>query len=283
MSDFSQTVLPPENPSSPESPPKKTSSAKPRARAKKLLTSGEPSSPDTTTNPSDQESAPSKKEKKKRIYPPETGRERSLSQYHKRSQSQKDYKALAMKRLGLTPEDLEGVPDVTSILKEVKGGITYALTAMRFSDGELIGQFLERWDQINALDRECLTIEAVATAAGIDIRHLWGEIMLAMREHSVSSVKVIAVSNHPAVMKQRIQYAMEPAGVRDRDALDIMLGALPKPNSGTTFIDKAVFVEGGSQEEDRPKGEVDDINFVFPDSELMQEKIVAVRQTAEKK
>src|SRR5262249_12122686 len=163
-------------------------------------------------------------------------------------------------------------------------GVTAALEAMRFSDGECIQAFLEKYDRIAERDRECeRIIETVALAADLDISHLWGEIMLAMREFSVAKVKVLAVEAHPEVMKKRIEFAKERGGSRDRDALDLILGALPK-SSPSQFIDK-VFIGApppDEEPEEKPKHQgqaelVDDIDFVFPDSEAMQEKLVGVR------
>jgi hypothetical protein len=56
---------------------------------------------------------------------------------------------------------------------------------------------------------------------------LWGEIMLAMREHSVNSVKVIAVASHPDVIKRSVEFAQLPGGFRDREHIHTMLGASP--------------------------------------------------------
>ena len=159
------------------------------------------------------------------------------------------------------------------------------------SDGEISQKFLEKYDEIPERDRESLTIEVIALAAGVDARALLGEILLAAREHSVNRVKLLAVEAHPDVMEKRIEYAKTPGGYRDRDALDTILGALPR--SKTTFIDK--FYAGsetqapdlpdseGEGEEEETKAEaireaaamVEDENFVFPDSEVMQERVTA--------
>jgi hypothetical protein len=170
-------------------------------------------------------------------------------------------------------------PKISPILREIQGGKSKALKAMRFSETECIRKFLAKYDSIVPRDREKLSIEAIALAAKLDIRHLWGEIMLAMREHSVNSVKVIAVANHPEVIKRRVEFAQLPGGFRDRDALDTMLGALPS-NKGTTFINK--FFASGSREDEPDKPEapelVDDLNYLFPDASAMQERSQSSRQ-----
>lgn len=190
----------------------------------------------------------------------------------------------ALKRLKVDPEKLSAAPNITEILKETRGGLTLALKAMRFSQSPLIQAFLSKYDSLPTRDRERVPIEAVALAADIDIRHLWGEIMLAVREHSVSAVKVIALAAHPDVITKRVEFAKTPGGYRDRDALDTMLGALPKPG-GATFIDK-IFVTRPDEkkekdEDDEPEsneGTVDDLDYIFPDASEVQERIQTARQ-----
>jgi hypothetical protein len=175
------------------------------------------------------------------------------------------------------------------LLKEQsRSGIAGAIEAMRMSDGEISQQFLEKWDRIPERDRECLTIEIVALAAGVDPRALLGEILLAAREYSVTKFKLKALEAHPEILEKRIEYAKTPGGYRDRDAVDTILGALPRAK--TTFIDK-FYAGSDSEKADLPEPEsavpekaiqqaeemVEDEDFVFPDSEAMQDKIQPIR------
>ena len=195
----------------------------------------------------------------------------------KRKSSDRRYertrKNTPLSRLGVAVVDLVTAPKISPILREIQGGKQLALKAMRFSETECIQKFLEKYDSISARDREKLSIEAIALAAKLDIRHLWGEIMLAMREHSVNAVKVIAVGSHPAMIKKQVEFAMTPGGSRDREALNIMLGASPSPK-GPTFINK--FFAGGRDQDDSkedPAEElVGDVEYIFPDSSQMQER-----------
>ncbi len=187
-------------------------------------------------------------------------------------------KLAALKRLGVSREQLAVQPDISSILKQTRAGIALALKALRFSQDGTVEKFLKKYDSIPARDRKSLPIEAVAIAAKVDLRILLGEIMLAVREHSVSQVKIIAVASHPQVIKSRVQFAKLPGGFRDRDALDTMLGALPSPK-GPTFIGK--FFAGAVPESEQPeKPDVfdDEMDVVFPDVSKMQERIHPVRQ-----
>jgi len=152
---------------------------------------------------------------------------------------------------------------------------------MRFSQSDMIETWFHRYDRLSERERQVARIiEIVALSLGQNVTHLWGEIMLAIRERSVQMVKAIAVSNHPRMMKKRIEFAQLPGGYRDRDALDTMLGALPS-NKGTTFIQRAFFTnpEGPKDEEPEPREEVaEDLDFIFPEAQLVQEKLVPVRQ-----
>jgi len=108
---------------------------------------------------------------------------------------------------------------------------------------------------------------------------LLGELLLAMREYSVTSVKVIGIGRHPEVMQKTVENALLPGGVRDREILHTMLGALPQ-KSGATFIDK--FFAGSSQtkepESAEPERFEEDLDVIFPDVSLMQERVQPMRQ-----
>ncbi len=187
-------------------------------------------------------------------------------------------KSEALRRIGVTPEQLQTAPNITSILKETHGGIKLAINTLRFSQNDAVKAFLQKYDSISEHDRRKLPLEAISIAAEVDIRMLLGEIIISQREHSVSRVKLIAVSNHPDVIKSRIKFAKLPGGVRDRDALDTMLGALPKSNAAT-FIDKVFFGKPEAEKKDEPEDEnTSDEDFIFPDASEIQERIQPMRQ-----
>jgi hypothetical protein len=152
---------------------------------------------------------------------------------------------------------------------------------MRFSEAPLIREFIAAYDSIPERDRDSLPLEVIAAAVKMDVRHLWGEIMLAVREQSVNSVKILAVTSHPDIIKSRIRFAKKEGGVRDRDALDTMLGALPS-NKGTTFINK-FFASGARDADEKPDAPepqelVDDLDFIFPDCSELQNDLQPMRQ-----
>lgn len=186
----------------------------------------------------------------------------------------------ALRRLKVSLSDLASAPDITSVLKQARGGKKLALKCLRFSEDPLAKAFLEKYDSIPDRDREELTLEAICVAANINPKQLLGEMMLAIREHSVSSVKMIAIAAHPSITKKRVQFALQPGGFRDRDKLDEMLGAI-KPSTGSTFINKffaATTKEMPEDEEVAEEQTTDDLDYLFPDASIMQEKVQPMRQ-----
>jgi hypothetical protein len=191
-------------------------------------------------------------------------------------------KLAALSRIKVRPSQLEDAAPITEILKDVTKGIPLAFKAMRSSQSPIIRKFLHKWNRISEKDRIGLPLEAVAIAAKIDTSTLLGEIMLAMREHSVNLVKIVAVASHPDVMKKTVESALGDKGYQDRELIHNMLGASSK-QQGTTFINK--FFAGRQTDPDQPEDAVpvaqaemvDDLEFIFPSSSNMQERIQPVR------
>lgn len=206
-----------------------------------------------------------------------------------KDKTKSDRTAAALKRLGITPEQLAAAPRLTAMLKEdAKGGLKTVLSSMRFTPEDPdIGSFLEKYDSLPVGDRDNLPWEAIALAAGVNVRHLYGAIGISLREYSAHRVRTIITTNHPAIMKARVQYGLLAGGEKDRTAIDIISGALPSPK-GPTFIGKAIFGAGqgesGKASEDEAPEEfgtytdTGDYDNLFPNSELMQEKLITLRQ-----
>jgi hypothetical protein len=189
-------------------------------------------------------------------------------------------KQAALDRLKVSPEQLAKASDITSVLKDIPKGRLLAFEAMRFSDNPTIKSFLARYDRIPEGDRNYIPIEAVCIAANVEPAYLLGELLLAMRQHSVTRVKMIGIARHPEVMNKTIKEALTSKGVRDREHVHTMMGALPQ-KAGATFIDK--FFAGKVAEPDgdapvQPEKFEDDLDVIFPDVSLMQERVQPMRQ-----
>jgi hypothetical protein len=198
----------------------------------------------------------------------------------------------ALKRLGVDVLALRSAPEITPLLKNAEGGLKAVLGAMRFaSDDPSIQSFLEKYDSTPSGDREKLSWEAIALAAGVDLRVFLGAAMLALQSHAVNTVKIIAMTSHPKITRARVKYGLLPSGEKDRTALDTAMGFLPSPK-GPTFIGKAIFGSGnqtmnaqgagrGDDDEDGPviDGDSDpDLDNLFPPSNDMQTKLIPIRQ-----
>ena len=59
-------------------------------------------------------------------------------------------------------------------------------------------------------------MEAVALAAGVDINHLLGSVMLALQAKAVNTVKIIAMA-HPAITQARVVFGQMPLGEREQN------------------------------------------------------------------
>ncbi len=171
------------------------------------------------------------------------------------------------------------------MLKKSKGGLRGLIKAMRFAtQDEEISTFLDKYDSIPPGDRQYLPWEAIALSANVNLIYFLGAVQLAAVQYFGNVSKIIAISNHPSITTARVKYAQDPSGERDRQSLDIMVGALPSPK-GPTFIGNAVFGGSSSAKEhddgDEPTpvfGGNDDFDQLFPPASNMQEKLKMVRQ-----
>lgn len=199
----------------------------------------------------------------------------------------------ALKRLGVDVLALRSAPEITPLLKNAEGGLKAVLGAMRFvADDPTIQSFLDKYDSVPSGDREKLSWEAIALAAGLDLRVFLGSAMLALQSQAVNMVKIIAMTSHPKITRARVKYGLLPSGEKDRTALDTAMGFLPSPK-GPTFIGKAIFGSGkqnindqgaGKGDEDEEEGVVldadgdPDLDYLFPPSNEMQTKLIPIRQ-----
>jgi hypothetical protein len=181
------------------------------------------------------------------------------------------------------PEQLVAAPEITPLFKNAEGGLNAVLGAMRFAaQDETIAAFLKQYDKIPVGDRRRIPWEAVGLAAKLNLQQLTVAILFAMEAASVKTVKVLALSAHPKVMRKTIEYAGMLTGVKDRTMLHQGLGFLPTAK-GPTFIGKAVFGGGGGREGTEPGqptvfGEDDDLDELFPPANAMQERLAPIRQ-----
>ena len=131
--------------------------------------------------------------------------------------------------------ELSQAPRFMGMFKEAHGGLKEVLRMIRFSYDPAVKAFLKTYDSTDERIRNLLPWEVFALKAGVDIPHLVGAMILALREQGANLVKIIAITHHAETVKARIRAAKKPDGVRDRNALDTALGLLPKPK-GVSII-----------------------------------------------
>ena len=268
---------------SPSSPQKKTrSKSKPETQADPLKTGLESSTPKKKSDHANGNGAKSTAKQDNQ----------SLLPVPKPLPKPVDRAQPALKRLGVDTLALRSAPEITPLLQNAQGGLKAVLGAMRFTaEDPSIAAFLEKYDSIPAGDRERVSWEAIALAAGVDLRVFLGAIMLALKSQAVNTVKIIAMTNHPKITAARVKYGLLPSGEKDRTALDTAMGFLPSPK-GPTFIGKAVFGAGkqnmnaqgaghGDDDDDGPVIDGDDdpdLDDLFPPSNAIQQKLIPIRQ-----
>ncbi|CAN5951042.1 unnamed protein product [Sphagnum jensenii] len=275
------TLVNPEKQPSLDSPQPKTRSRRKQETATSPLPNGlENSNPKKRSAPESEHSLPPK------------ASEPSLLPVPKPLAKPRDRASEALKRLGVDVLALRSAPEITPMLKNAEGGLKAVLGAMRFcADDPSIEAFLEKYDSVPAGDREKISWEAIALAAGLDLRVFLGAAMLALQSHAVNTVKIIAMTSHPKITRARVKYGLLPSGEKDRTALDTAMGFLPSPK-GPTFIGKAIFGSGnqtmnaqgagrGDDDDDGPVIDADDdpdLDTLFPPSNDIQQKLIPIRQ-----
>lgn len=188
-----------------------------------------------------------------------------------------DRKKDALKRIGVTEVALRGAPDISGMLKQASGGLKATLEAMRFSHDINVITFLEKFDEIPEIDRKSLSWEAIALAAHVDPTYLLGGAILALQAHSANTVKIIALSHHPEMMRKRVEFGQLPGGVRDRDALDTGLGFLPT-SKGATFIINPGNASKAKEDPEDPEDEREgDLDHLFPSLSHTQSTLVPAK------
>jgi hypothetical protein len=135
-------------------------------------------------------------------------------------------KARALRKLGVSLDQLASAPQITPFLKYNRGSLKAVLDAMRFSEDPVVQCFLAKYDSLGVWARANICWEAIALAAGVDLLHLLGAAVVALQDHTMTAGKLIAMSHLPEVVKKRIEYARLPGGWRDREALHKLVGLL---------------------------------------------------------
>ncbi len=186
----------------------------------------------------------------------------------------------ALRRLGVAPDQLRRIPNISDTLKVAKGGLKDTLAAMRYSSSLAVVAFLEKYDSIPERDRKSLSWEAIAIAADVNLDQLMGGIVFALQNHSAMLVKIMALSHHPEIIQKQIEFAKERGGEKDRSSINTALGFLPTPKGSTFIINPSKPVSSMDDEDGEdtsPEVPEDDLEHLFPSLSKTQETLVPIQ------
>lgn len=189
----------------------------------------------------------------------------------------------ALRRLGVPANQVEIAPGISALLKQAYGGIKTAIEAMRFSYDISIVTFLQKYDNLPARDRDSLPLEAICIAAMVDPTRLLGATILALQNYSASTVKIIALSHHPELMRKRAEFGMKEGGLGDRNVIDQGLGFTPTAKGSTFIINPGGMkqIDGGKKDDKLPpppaEEEETDLQHLFPSLSETQTTLVPLK------
>ena len=162
--------------------------------------------------------------------------------------------AMARKRLGVTPKQMDGVRRITPSLREAGLSFDRVIEILEGDGDEDSLMFLARWRKIAKSDRKYLTIEEVCVAAGLTTRRLWELISGATLEQAQDAVKVRLAHSQVKIVEAAVKAATDSlpiianvGGVSkvvgytngDVKAMEVVskwTGLMPTPKGSTTNI-----------------------------------------------
>lgn len=173
-------------------------------------------------------------------------------------------KDAALRRLGITKDEIELAPYITDILKNSFKTVKAAIQAIRFSNETTAIEFLAVYDALPAGDRDYIPIEAVCLKASVSPSALLGATFLACKTMRGQESALIAVNAHPAVLKSTIRFANLPGGEKDRKMLHEAVGFLPTPKGGSINVNLMGGVPQFKNPERAPEPDEEDFGELFP-------------------
>lgn len=140
----------------------------------------------------------------------------------------------ALWRFGVRESELAKAPSITPLLESALGNWHKAINVLRFSSDGSATNFLSTYDSLPQDDRDRVPIEAICIRAGVDPVALLGATLMAARQLSAQESALIAITEHPGVVKATAYFARMGSGSKDREMLHQAVGFLPT-SKGTTM------------------------------------------------
>jgi hypothetical protein len=142
----------------------------------------------------------------------------------------------ARERLGITPEQMRGVPRIAPLLEPVEGGIERIVEALRWSEDCTAVAFLNKYDSVPQADLKHLSVEEICVAAGVEPTQLLSLAVDGLMHISLNMAKLQVFSSLPGIMRATIKSALKDKGWRDRRLIFQALGFLPVPSGCTGLL-----------------------------------------------
>lgn len=181
-----------------------------------------------------------------------------------------DRSAAARKRLGITQQDMEGVPRVTDRIREGAGSVEAAIAALRGDDAADAILFISKYDSVTESDRERLTLEEFLVAAGLTPRRFVEVVTGALMQQASDVTKMLVSVAQPKVTAATVKAATEerpildregeivgyaPGDVKAQEIFHKISGLLPTPKGAQTIINMQQLNQGGKDDDGDEDGE----------------------------
>ena len=134
-------------------------------------------------------------------------------------------------RLGVTKKEVNAVPQISHILRELPGKLDQAIEFLRGSGEEDARRWLSVYDQLPPSVRSILPFEAFCVAAGISTKRMLEVITGACFEQSTATALLISKAAHPGLIKKSVEFARKEQNWEDRKMLHQKEGFAPIPKT----------------------------------------------------
>lgn len=130
------------------------------------------------------------------------------------SMSAMDRRAKAYRILGVDPNMLVFVSQITPFFRKIPGGIPAAMEYLRTSDAPEARAFMSRYDDITlpVMCREVLPLEAFAIASGVTGEQIISAVVNTARIRAAQHGSMLAAAAHPAIVEASSLMALTPEG-----------------------------------------------------------------------
>ncbi len=204
-----------------------------------------------------------------------------------------DRGAEARKRLGITKEQMEGVPRVTDKIIAGAGSIQKAVAALEADDSDDAVAFIRCWSSISKSDRRRLKLEEIAVAAGLTPRRFVEVVTGALMQQSQDVTKMLVAVAQPKVTAATVKAATDEVpivadvngrrivvgktngDVKAQEIFHKITGMLPLPKGSQTTINMQQNAVSAKEEEERSDGPQSMDEFLLDIQDVLRPKALA--------